>query len=345
MRTWRRPVAALATGLVLAACGATAPATPAVAVLLVAGRQVDFVRELENGFVEGVERVGGVRHEMAGPDIVDSARELRAFQAYRDGRHGSVALFTFAPELFADSLGTAAANGTPLIALHSIPAPGSGVPLYVGNDNTAMGTTLGEAMAEHLPADLPGVVVLGSPSPGVTVLDYRVTGVRAALQRLRPRLTVVGPFDTKQDPAGNLQAWRTLQAANPDALAFVGVGGADAHSLALLRGPHTTRVDGGFGTDPRALDLTAGGAMVLLSTEPYLQGLVAGAIQARSSKAHRTLPTGWIAVPGLLINTANAEEIIARQQSAEARRAWFAPQVDALLDDPEKGLRPLGEAV
>ena len=85
--------------------------------------------------------------------------------------------------------------------------------------------------------------------------------------------------------------------------------------------------------------------MVLLSTEPYLQGLIAGAIQARSSKAHRALPTGWIAVDGLLINTANAEEIIARQQSAETRWAWFKPQAEALLNDPEKGLRPLDEAV
>ena len=345
MSWWRRPVAALTTLLVLGGCGGAAPAVPRTAVLLVAGRQVDFVRELEAGFVQGVRQVGGVTHTLAGPDVVDSARELRAFQSYRDGKHGSVALFSFSPELFATALGQAAAAGTPLIALHSIPAPGSRVPLYIGNNNLELGTMLGQAMAQRIPADTEGVVVLGSPSPGVTVLDNRVTGVRAAIQGLRPQVTVIGPFDTKQDPAGNLHAWRVLQAANPDALAMIGVGGADSHSLALLRDSHTVRVDGGFGTDPHALELTATGAMVLLSTEPYLQGLLAGSIQARCSRKGEALPIGWLPVPGIVVNTANAEEIIVRQRTPEAKAAWFGPLAAAILDDLSGHLEPLDHAV
>ncbi|MEU4161976.1 substrate-binding domain-containing protein [Actinoplanes sp. NPDC026670] len=336
--------AVLAVSLLLGACGDAAPATPAPAVLVVAGRQVDFVAELSAGFVEGVQRVPGVGHRAVGPDIVDNASELRTIQDYLPGERGSITLFTFAPELFADSLGRAATAGTPVVALHSVPAAGSGVQLYVGNDNRTLGSELGQAMASRLPADTEGLVVIGSPHPGVTVLDDRVTGVREALQRLRPAVTVIGPFDTKQAPGANKQAWRTLQEANPGALAFIGVGGADAHSLALLRDTTTRRVDAGFGTDPYALELTAAGEMVLLSTEPYLQGLLAGAIQARCAKEGRELPAGWLPSPGVLIDRAGAPAIIERQKTPEARSAWFAPLADEILGDLDDRLRPLDDA-
>jgi ribose transport system substrate-binding protein len=339
----RAGAAALAVTLVLAGC-AGAPAEPAPAVLIVAGRQVDFVSELSAGFVEGVRRVGGIGWSTTGPDIVDNVSELRTLQGYLNGDRGSITLFTFAPELFADSLGQAAAAGTPVIALHSVPAPGSGVPLYIGNDNHALGAQLGQAMAGRIPAGAEGVVIIGSPHPGITVLDDRVTGVREELQRLRPGVTVVGPFDTKQAPGANRQAWETLQAANPEALAFIGVGGADARSLALLRDERTTRVDAGFGTDPHALELTAAGAMVLLSTEPYLQGLLAGAVQARCAKDGDELPAGWLPVPGVVVDASNAPEIIARQQTPATRQVWFEPRADELLDDLDDALRPLEDA-
>ncbi|SDT19670.1 substrate-binding domain-containing protein [Actinoplanes derwentensis] len=336
--------AAFAAAFVLAACSGEAPSEPAPAVLVVAGRQVDFVRELATGFGEGVRRVPGVGQKIIGPETVDNAAEMRMIRGFLDGKHGSISLFTFAPELFADSLGKAAAAGTSLVGLHTIPAPGSRVPLFIGNDNLAIGTQLGEAMAHRIPAQTEGLVIIGSPYPGVVVLDQRASGVRAAVEKLRPDVTVLGPFDTKQDPAANKQAWKTLQEANPHALAFIGVGGADAHSLAELRDTHPTRIDGGVGTDPKALSVAGTGALVLVSTEPYLQGLLAGAIQARCAKDGDELPAGWLAVPGLVVDTVNVGEIVARQASDQARRAWFKPQADAILANLPDHLRPLVEA-
>jgi ABC-type sugar transport system substrate-binding protein len=343
-----RPVrigaAALAVTTLLAGCGTEPPATPEPAVLVVSGRQVDFVSELSAGFVEGVQRVSGVAYRTAGPDVVDNASQLRILQDLLGGRRGSITVFTFAPELFANALGGAASAGTPVVALHSVPAPGSRVPLYVGNDNHALGTQLGAALADRIPAGAGGVVIVGSPHPGVTVLDDRVAGVREAVQQRRPGVTVIGPFDTKQAPAANKRAWQVLQAANPEALAFVGVGGADARNLALLQEPGTARVDGGFGTDRHALELTATGSMVLVSTEPYLQGMLAGAIQARCAKDGGQLPTGWLPVPGLLVDAANAPAIIARQQTGETKEAWFREHADTILADLPAWLRPMAEA-
>ncbi|SFF36000.1 ribose transport system substrate-binding protein [Actinoplanes philippinensis] len=334
----------MAAMVLLGACSDEPSTAPPPAVLVVAGRQVDFVAELSAGFSDGVHRVSGVSSQTTGPGIVDNAAELRTIQGYLTGERGSLTLFTFAPELFADSLDKAAAAGTPVIALHSVPAPGSRVPLYIGNDNRQLGTWLGEAMANRMPADAKGVVILGSPHPGISVLDDRASGVREALQRLRPQVTVMGPFDTKQPPAPNMQAWRTLQAANPDALAFVGVGGQDAHNLAHLREPGTTRVDGGFGTDSDALKLAQDGSMLLVSTEPYLQGLLAGALQARHAKTGDPLPTGWLPTPGILINSSNAARVIARQATPAAKEAWFKASADMFLDDVDSHMRSMDDA-
>jgi ABC-type sugar transport system substrate-binding protein len=342
--TWRAPVAALAVVLLAAGCGASVTRTGGSAVLLVAGRKFDFVRDLAIGFSHGVESVGGVAHEELGPDDADNAREWKDLQAYRDGRHGSVSLFTLAPELFAGSLAQVSSAGTPLVALHSAPAQGSGVDLFVGNDNLEVGRRLAGAVARQIPAGSAGLVVLGSPSPGVRVLDDRITGARAELLRLRPRLQVIGPFDTKLDPAKNLQAWRDLEAASPQAIAFVGAGGADSHSLALLA-EKPGRVDGAVGADPQSLARAKIGRMVLVSTEPYLQGWLAGVLQARGSRTGDKLPAGWLVVPSLLVDAANAGEIATRQSSPAQRAAWFGPKADMILRDLGDYLRPMEEAV
>lgn len=340
----RVAAAAFCAALVLAGCGAEAPSSPGPAVLVLAGRKADLAHEMSVGFVEGVRRVPGAEHRTIGPDDIDNTAQMRMIRGFLDGKHGSISIFTFAPELFAGSLGQAVAAGTPVIALNSVPAPGSRVPLYIGNDNLAIGTQLGEAMAHRIPALTEGLVIIGSPYPGVTILDQRAAGVRAAIERLRPDVTVLGPFDTKQDPIANRAAWKTLQDANPGALAFIGVGGADAHSLAALRDAHTTRIDGGVGTDPSAMAVVARGPMVLVSTEPYLQGLLAGAIQARCAKDGEELPTGWIPVPGIVVDRENAARIITRQQSEVGRREWFTPLADDILDDLPGHLRPLVDA-
>ncbi|GLY04447.1 MULTISPECIES: sugar ABC transporter substrate-binding protein [Actinoplanes] len=317
---------------------------PPTAVLLMAGRQIPFVRDMARGFGYGVTEIGGVEIAQIGPESDDSMQQLRNFQRYRDGEHGSVAFFTLAPELFADSLHQAAEAGTPLMALHSLPSVGSGVGLYVGPDNTALGTRLAAAVARRIPDAATGVVVIGSPSPGVEVLDDRVAGVRAEMERLRPDLTVIGPFDTKQDVEGNLRAWTVLQKANPGAVAYIGVAGQDSLSLAKLRRPGIARTDGAMGIGDLALEEARQGGLVLASTEPFLIGWLAGVVQARSSRYGTPLPEGWLETPTVIVDEANASEIIARQQTEQSRLDWFRRQGREMADHTDEHLRPLDEA-
>ncbi|WP_033342770.1 sugar ABC transporter substrate-binding protein [Catenuloplanes japonicus] len=318
---------------------------PGAVVFLVGSRQFNFVQEMTLGFAHGVEDIGGVAHSESGPGVADSTAELKEYADLRRDRPAGLSVFTLSPELFADTLGATAAAGLPVVAVHAPPAPGSGVSLFIGNDNYRLGEMLGEAVAHRLPHSSGGVVVIGSTSPGVSSLEQRVDGVRDAISRLLPSVVVAGPFDTKQEPSANLRAWQTLRNANPGAVAFVGVGGRDVSSLGSLRAYSSEPwVAGAFGFDDQSLELTRKGRMVLVSTESYLQGDVTGRLQALSAKTGRPLPIGWIQTPGLLIDNVNAAAVIGRQLSETRRAEWFDDTADAIVRSPEQYLRPIGEA-
>ncbi|MDP9793513.1 ribose transport system substrate-binding protein [Catenuloplanes nepalensis] len=344
----RRVLAALLTLTLVgtAGCSGAGDRRPGPVAFLVASRQLGFVQEMTLGFAHGVDEVGGVEHSESGPGVADSAAALREFAEVEASSPAALAIFALSPELFADSLGSAIARGTPVIAVHSAPAPGSGVPLFVGNDNFQLGAMLGDAVASRLPHSTGGVIVIGSVSPGVPSLDRRVLGLRETLQRRLPSAVVVGPFDTKQEPAANLRAWQTLRRANPDAIAFIGTGGHDVNSIASLRASgRDPWVAAAIGFDDKSLTLAMKDRMVLVSTETYLQGEVAGRLQALTAKTGRPLPIGWIQTPGLLIDAGNAASVLGRQSSEARRREWFRETADTIVHSPEQYLRPLADAL
>jgi ABC-type sugar transport system substrate-binding protein len=337
--------ALLAVLLTMTTAACSGSPRPGAVAFLVASRQFTFVQEMTLGYAHGVESVGGVAHSESGPGVADSTAELKAYRDVEAAAPGGLTIFTLSPELFADSLGTTTAAGLPVIAVHTPPAPGSGVSLFIGNDNYRLGEMLGEAVAGRLPANTGGVIVIGSPNPGVSSLDRRVAGVRDALHRLLPSAMVVGPFDTKQEPSANLRAWQTLRSANPDGIAFIGVGGRDVASIASLRAVGREEwAAGSIGFDDKSLGLAQEGRMVLVSTEPYLQGEVAGRLQALTSKTGRPLPIGWIQTPGLLIDSRNAAAVTGRQLSQARRDEWFDEMADAIVRSPEQYLRPISQA-
>jgi ribose transport system substrate-binding protein len=157
-----------------------------------------------------------------------------------------------------------------------------------------------------------------------------------------PRVTVIGPFDTKQDTVANLAAWRILVEANPHALAFLGTGDADGWNLAALR--RQTRgkwLGGAYDLDPRSLQAVKEGNLLLVSPEHFVKGALAGQLQARHARDGTPLPTGWLFTPGLDVTAANIDQIIARQASTSRREAWFAAQVDQIVHHLNNYLRPL----
>ncbi|GIJ48376.1 hypothetical protein Val02_52620 [Virgisporangium aliadipatigenens] len=341
--------AAMAVMAVAGLCGISGAAAPplphAPVALLAVNMRQPFVQELAEGFATGVEDIGRTAHVQEGPEIGDPGHQVELLRGYRTAPPSGLAVFTQSPELLAAPLAETTAAGVPVLAVACAPAVGSGVRLFVGNDNYRLGRLLAGQVAARLPRDTSGVIVLGANVPGMPTIDKRVNGVRDELRERFPNARVLGPFDTKMDPTANREAWEVLLAANPDAVAFLGTGEADGRNLAALRQErHATWVAGSFGVDMPLLLAVRSGDLSLVSPEHFLQGAIAGRLQALQARVGVALPRGWIEVPGLVVDRGNVDAVIDRQTWLFSRQNWFRPQVDDIVTDPGRHLRPLSDA-
>jgi ribose transport system substrate-binding protein len=293
------------------------------------------------GYKTGVADIGGVQATATGTPTDDGPAQVSLFNEATKTSRGGITVFTITPDVFAKPMAAAVKSGIPLIALANPPAPSANVDLLVANDNADLGKTLGEAIAANLPAGSTGTVVLGTIAPGAQSLDQRAAGVREAIKSRHPGTKIVGPFDTKDESAENLAAWKTLIRANPKAVAFVGTAGVDAVNLAQIRtSTGATWQAGGFDVTPEALQYVADGNLVVVSAEHYTEGVVAGRLQAMRAKG-TALPKGWIIIPGLAITKDNVAEIRTRGASDATRATWHRTAADKILQNLAKHLRDM----
>jgi ribose transport system substrate-binding protein len=322
-----------------AACGGRDEDQPATGTsrnvaFSVAATKLTVSQAMGEGFRAGVARVGGVAAEVKGPETIDGPKQLEIFQSLTKTARGGISIFTLTPELFAKPMAEAAGGGIPIIAVDNPPMVSTGVKLFVGNDNHELGRMLAREIIAKLPAAATGTVVIGTTVPGAKVLDRRARGMRDEFKEKMPGVTVRGPFDTREDAAGNLAAWKVLTTANKGALAFLGTGEADGVNLAQIR--HDTKAKwlaGAFDLHPASLLGVKSGDLVLVSPEHFLKGEVAGWLQAQHAKTGEPLPEGWLYTPGLAVNSSNIDAVVARQSSTDAIAKAVATQVDTILGD------------
>jgi ribose transport system substrate-binding protein len=297
------------------------------------------------GYRSGVAEVPGVRQTVVAPLAdADPVKQLTMFRDLMKTAQGGIAYTSAEPGQFVDVLTDAGKQGIPLIAVDVPPSIGSGVTLYVGNDNQDLGRMLADLVIDQLPPDASGTVILGNPRPGLPVLDLRAQAARDEFGKRLPGVQVEGPYDTSSRQATGMQAWRHLARANPKALAMLSVG-ADGPILAKVRQSTKARWKAGaFDLDPLSLAAVKRGDLLLVSPEHFLKGAIAGRLEAEAATGQRSLPKGWISTPGLSVMPANVDSIIERESSDAARLAWFKP---ALAKDFANGgphVFPLSQA-
>ncbi len=135
---------------------------------------------------------------------------------------------------------------------------------YVGEKSVESGRILGKMIVEKLGgAGAKGTVVVGICFPGFPVLENRSKGVQESL-KAAPGLTVVGPFDVKVSEVENYNKWEQLYAANPDAVAMIGLCAPDVASLGKLNAANGDKfVAGGYDlTEPNLQAIKDGHAFV-----------------------------------------------------------------------------------
>jgi ABC-type sugar transport system substrate-binding protein len=313
---------------------------------VVANISLNFALEMANGGKFAAEETGGIDLLVVGPPTTDGPQEVQMFQnATTTHKDGSV-VENLAPDLFTRPYSQAVDKGIPIVALDTVPLPGSKVELYVGNDNYELGTQLADEAIKRLPPNASGTVVLGVPNPGVPVLDMRAKGIQDTFAKKLPGVSVKGPFQTFSDPGQSYNAWSSQVRANAGALAFLGVGDADSYSLARLKKETGGKwLSGGFDLDAKTLEAVKDGTnFVTISPEHYLKGYVAMRLLAEAVKAGKDLPKGWFYTPGLIVDSSNIDKILTRQKDDASRRAGIAEDAKKIFADPDKYLRPLEDA-
>lgn len=301
-------------------------------------------QEMALGAQAAADDDGNVNLQLSAPTGIDGPKEVSLFQAAVRTATDGIAYMTVTPDLFVRPLNTATDDGVPVIAVDAGPPPGTKVKTFVANSNTKLGELLGEAFVKQNPKP-DGKVVLGNDIPSLQLLVQRLNGVQNVLRAKLPNLQIVGPVDTKSEPTENTNAWRSFVQANPDAIGFIGVGSQDGVALPLIaKQTGRTYLAGSADLPPEAMQaIKEGGTLFALSSpEHWMKGYIALHLLIEAKRNCTPVPEGWWNSGNLLVDKSNVDDIIARQQSPESRKAWFKKEIDTQLASPPLG--PLDKA-
>ena len=217
---------------------------------------------------------------------------------------------------------------------------------YVGEKSVQSGRILGKAVLDKIGgAGAKGKIVIGNCFPGFPVLENRAKGVEESL-KAAPGVTVLGPFDVKVSAVENYNHWEQLYAANPDAVAMIGLCAPDVASLGKLNAANGDKfVAGGY--DLTAENLKAikdGHAYITLGQSPFVQGYLPVALLVHAIKTKTPLPVGFYnsgtqAVTADSVDMANdlpattfaQLQVLAADPKATA--AFYAPWIKSIQGD------------
>ena len=346
-RKYAVTAAVAAVCLLASACGGSAGGSGTKNLgIAVANISLNFGHEMVEGAQSAASHEGGVNLKAVGPANTDGPAEEQMFQNLTTTSQDGIILMNLDPPIFTRPEAQAIGQGIPVIALDTAPMPGSKVTTYVGNDNYGLGAQLAQETIKRLPANASGTIVLGEPNPGTPVLDSRIQGLKDTFAKQTPNIKVLGAYQTYSDPNQNYGAWLSLVHANPNALAFLGVGDADSYDLAKIKNDeHGNYLVAGTDVDAQTLqDVKAGLDFVTIDPEHFLKGYIATALMIRAAEGKIKLPQGWVVMPGLVVDQSNIDQIIARETSPQAAYQFYADQINKILADPAAYLKPLSSA-
>jgi ribose transport system substrate-binding protein len=287
-----------------------------------------------------------VSAQIVAPPQIDNQAAVKLFENLTRTARDGIAVETLAPDLFAHLEANAISAGIPVIAVDTVPPAAAKIETYIGNDNITAGVLLADAAIERLPDVARGSLVIGNPVPVLPVLAYRAQGILEEFKRLRPNLSIAGPFETTLEPQSNFTAWNNLIEAYPNMVVGLGVGDQDNVSLATIKQTnHGTYFTGAFDLNEAAIQAVANGTnFALVDPEHFLKGYVAMRLLIEHALMGKAIPKGWWNSGALLVTQGNVQDIIARQVSLEAKGRFYQPVIDKQFANPAAQIKPIDHA-
>lgn len=290
---------------------------------------------------EAAAKFEGVNITASAPNGEDPPEEVNMFEAATNTAKDGITVMTTAPELFLRPYKEAVSAGVPVATMDAPPPAGSGVTLYVGNENVKVGEVLAEKMVEKLPDE--GEVVIGNSVPGLALLEQRIEGMKNVLERERPKIKVEGPFDVGEEATENYDHWNDLVKAHPNAVAYMAPADSDALSWQKIEKATGKKfLAGACDVNQIALEAVRDGYVYALA-DPwhYMKGFISAALLAEAAKTGEPLTEGWWNPGQGLVDAENVEEVIQRESSDQARNEYWEPIAKKELEHPQEYLQPL----
>jgi ribose transport system substrate-binding protein len=294
----------------------------------------------------------GVAIEVTGPAGGDADAQLTAAQnvvaAGADGLAISVP-----GESMANGLNEIVDSGVPVVQFNLV-SPTVDAP-YVGERSTESGRILGQQVLELLGGtDATGTVIIGNCFPGFLALENRARGVQEALAEA-PGLDVLEPVDVTVDPASNYAAWESLLAANPDAVALIGLCAPDLASLGPLQeaNPDNDFIAAGYDfTEDNLAAIQDGFAEVALGQTPFMQGylpvyMLVDALRNGTELESSFVDSGTEIIVGDRViepyglPELTFDELLELAASPEASREYYQPLVDGVIAEWQDHVEPI----
>ena len=246
--------------------------------------------------------------------------------------------------------------GTPIVMFNGL---GEGVNgPYVGEKSVESGRLLGKMVLEKIGGTTAkGDVIVGNCFPGFPVLENRSKGVLESLAKA-PGVKIVGPSDVKVDSVANFAAWQGLLAANPNALAMVGLCAPDVESIGKVNAaaPSSKAIGGGYDLTTGNLEALANGtAHISLGQTPFVQGYLPVKVLADSLRNKIKINKPGFLDSGTEIVTATKViepfgsapltfKALQKMSASKAlTRKYYDPIVKGYIKDWQKNLKPISD--
>jgi ABC-type sugar transport system substrate-binding protein len=344
--TWlKRTALVAAASLMVGMPAAAQDATPAadnsdVEIAYVLHGLNTFTERMKVG-AEDAARDYGVTLEVFGDASFDTPTHQAFFENAVQRGFDGIAVVTLPGDQWITPIQQAVDAGIPLVGAN-VTGLETALGTWVGQDEYNSGVILGTELRGQLEAagTTEGKIAVGICSAAARVLQDRDAGLRKAFEG--SNFEVLAAQEVLIPVPDNYARWENIMAANPDAVAAVGLCSIDIPNLAQLKErTGGSWVIGGYDLDPPTLDaIKAGQAQVTVGQQEYLQGYLPVAILAEHLINGTPLVEGWLETPTETVTAENVDQYVSRQTDNQVQYEYYQDYIAENFADLQAAARP-----
>ncbi len=299
-----------------------------------------FTDRMKTG-AEDAARDYGVTLEVFGDATFDTPTHQAFFENALQRGFDGIAVVTNPGDQWISTIQLGADAGIPMIGAN-VTGLDTALAAWVGQDEYNSGVILGEQMLQQLDAAgvAEGKITVGTCAAAAQVLQDRDAGLRKAFEgsafEILPTQEVLIPLPD------NYTRWENFMAANPDAVAAVGLCSMDIANLAQLKErTGGAWLIGGYDLDPPTLDAVKGGlAQVTVGQQEYLQGYLPVAALAEHLIDGTPMVEGWLETSTEIVTAENVDDYVSRQTDNQVQYDYYQTYIAENYPDLQAAARP-----